>query len=169
MVAPVLTTSTRTDAEPLLYHHATSSSSKSAPVPTLTTTSLPHSALRPAHTATSSPPFRLPSWLLLVISFGFLALTLSLLLAPTPTNHPCPYADVLGLTPVPSAVDPSVSMPAGHPAVDGQSEDDCPHLTIQRIARERQAQREEQQRRRAMGDIAVHHMDADDDAPFIDE
>ena len=189
MTTPLVMPPPMGHAEPYLRPHATLSSSTSSSLLSPSSTHTNSTPLHPPpplpqstpHTRTSSPrsssPLsRLPSWFLPLLSLAFLSLTLALLLAPTPTTHPCPYADVLGLTPSPpsstlspATVDPASALPPGHPPSAGLSEDDCPHLTIQRLARERLQQREERESRRALGDIAVAQ-DADaDEAPYLDE
>ena len=180
MATPIIIPSPLGHSQPFLRPHPTLTSASSIPSSTHTNSTplhppppLPRST--PRTRSSSSPLSRLPSWFLLLLSLAFLSLTLLLLLAPTPTTHPCPYADVLGLTPNPSStpspatIDPTLTLPPGHPPPTGLSEDDCPHLTIQRLAREAQQRREERERRRAVGDIAVQQ-DVDlDEAPYIDD
>ena len=105
-------------------------------------------APRLSTTRRSSP---LPTWFLVVVAVSFLVLTLSLLLSSPSSNHPCPYADVLGLEAKGNSAAAVRSMPAGHMAVDGLSEDDCPHLAIERQAAKSKQEREERSRRKELG------------------
>ena len=104
---------------------------------------------RPSSISRRSSP--LPTWFLLLIAVSFLAITLSLLLSSPSSSHPCPYADVLGLESREQHATAVRSIPAGHITVDGLSEDDCPHLAIERMAAKRRQEVEERSRRKELG------------------
>jgi len=123
----------------------TSTATAAQPSTLLTTPRLPT-------TRRTSP---LPTWFFLLVAVSFLAITLSLLLTSPSSTHPCPYADVLGLESSdqqhPAAVRSMHAMPPGHSAVEGLSEDDCPHLAIERLAAKRRLEVEERRRRKELG------------------
>ena len=153
-------------------HAALAAGSTSAPASRAPSTRSPVPVTVAHRSRSSSSP---PPWLFAVISVSFLVLALSLLLSSPTTNHPCPYADVLGLEKTTSALEAreadvrgEYAMPAGHVSVEGRGEEDCPHLMIQRIARERQQRREDRRRRQEAGGAAVQEQLEDDDAELQD-
>ena len=122
-----------------------------------------HSALLTSpRLSTARRSSALPPWFFVLVAVSFLCLTVSLLLGSSPSSsssHPCPYADVLGLDT--SSHDKQQqqqhgaaavrSMPAGHSPVDGLSEDDCPHLAIERQAAQRRQEVQARRHRKELG------------------